>query len=67
MSILHEEIWYRILRYYLPDYELYKLLFTCKFLNYVVKKLEKLPEKSVGKFKRKTYFLMIKYGRYKDI
>lgn len=52
------------MRYYLPDYELYKLLFTCKFLNYVVKKLEKLPEKSVGKFKRKTYFLMIKYGRY---
>ena len=64
MTFLNDEIWYKIIRYYLPDYELYKLLFTCKFFCYIVKNLEKLAEDSPGKFKRKTYFFMIKYGRY---
>lgn len=58
------EIWYRIFRYYLPDYEKYKILFICKNFNALIKSLELLPFKFPSKFIRLRYYFIVTRGIY---
>ena len=58
------EIWYIIFRFYLPDFEKYRLLFVCKKFNALIKSIESLPSKFKSKFRRKKYYLIVSNRTY---
>ena len=58
------EIWYIIFRYYLPNYERYKLLFVCKIFYALIKRLEKLPTTYPLRFIRNKYYFIISCQYY---
>lgn len=58
------EVWYIIFRFYLPDYEKYRLLFVCKKFNALIKRIRILPEKFSSKFRQKKYYFVVLNGIY---
>ena len=58
------ELWYIIFRFYLPNYERFKLLFVCKSFYALLKRLDRLPLTYPLRFIISKYYFLISQQYY---
>ena len=58
------ELWYIIFRFYIPNYERFKLLFVCKAFYLLIKRLETLYFSYPLRFIRNKYYFLISQQYY---